>query len=345
MYHRRMMRRLGSLSLAVMVLLPAMAALARAQAPTAAPVATATPPLVVAEPATIGTDPASATTFANLLRDALAKQGYTVISRARTPTIPCGEPACASQVMAPAGAQLGVVTTLSQLGNKVIVQVALVDGSGQVRFSDRVTANGVEDLDPLSGRIAVAIATNKPIGETVTVSTVTSQEARPNLRKQSLYTTGVRIGGGFPAFSSYGGDTGLFDIGMYGMWELNEFAIVLEGDYRWDANSTNTSVHAFNLDIGGRYYLNPEDDSGFFISAGLGFRAVSLDANDSTTESFGAQSGLGGYVGAGVTLLRTSDIHVTIDGRFDFDFFKDGDSNLDVFLVSVGISVAKWHWF
>jgi hypothetical protein len=43
--------------------------------------------------------------------------------------------------------------------------------------------------------------------------------------------------------------------------------------------------------------------------------------------------------------LRTSDVHFILDARFDADFFKAGDADLFSFLVSVGVSFTKWHWF
>src|SRR5687767_6719531 len=79
--------------------------------------------VVVAEPVTLGIDPESASTFADLVRLELAKQApVTVIPRTRTPPDPCGDSGCAVGLAQRAQASAAFVSTLSRLGDRVVVK-------------------------------------------------------------------------------------------------------------------------------------------------------------------------------------------------------------------------------
>jgi hypothetical protein len=309
----------------------------------AGPAAAQPATVVVAEPDTIGVEPAAGATFAELLRDGLRRQGYTVPARSQTPPEPCGDPACGAALAARVGTQSAVVARLSRLEARVIVNVEHVGADGRLLYSDRITAGSLDDLDPLSTRIAAGIATGQPLGDTATVSTVTDEEARDPVRRKALFTSGVRLGAAIPVAGSYGGAGWLTDLGFFGFFELSQFAAVLEIDLRWTGDSNqDVSVFGFSFDFGGRYFLDPEAPTGVYVGGGLGFRAVAVDRG---ADDDGA-SGLGGYVGTGVVFLRTSDLHILLDARYDVAFFRlnelDADRRVHAAMVSIGLSYTKW---
>lgn len=304
--------------------------------------------VVVAEPATIGIDEAYGSTFADLLRTELARQeGYEVVARAQTPPQPCGEAVCAPGVATAAGAHSAVVVTLSALGQKVIVKVEHVGSDGRVLYADRITAGTIEDLDPVSTRVAVAIATGKPLGETETVSTVTSQEARAPVRKQSLFTTGLRLGALVPIADSYGGATAAADVGFFGMFEIERIAAVIEADFLFPADSdTEVKIVGLFFGLGGRYFLDAESPTGTFVGGGFGYRILDVERQGMVVTESDDRGGVGGYLTAGVVFLRTSDVHIVLDARYDANFFELGDLSEGQgghsLMIGVGLSYSKW---
>lgn len=308
----------------------------------ASPAAAQPATVVVAEPDTIGVEPAAGATFAELLRDGLRRQGYTVPARSQTPPEPCGDPACGAALAARLGTDSAVVARLSRLESRIIVNVEHVGADGRLLYSDRITAGSLDDLDPLSTRIAAGIATGQPLGDTATVGTVTDEEGREPVRRKALFTSGVRLGALVPVAGSYGGADWLTDLGLFGLFELSSFAAILELDLRWAGDDDDVSVFGFNFDFGGRYFLDPEASTGLYLGAGLGFRAVAVDAG---IEDDGA-SGLGGYLGGGVIFLRTSDLHILLDARYDVGFFTLNElpsgQAAHAAMISLGLSYTKW---
>jgi hypothetical protein len=276
--------------------------------------------VVVPEPETIGVDPAAAAAFADLIRVELARQpGFTVVPRSQTPPDPCGDAGCAIAASEQAGAHSAVVLSLSQLGARVVVRAEHVDRSGQVYYSDRITGDTVEDLDPLSVRIARAIATGKPLSETATVSTVTEREAKEPARRTALAMTGLRIGQALPVASSFGGSGSMTNLAWFFMFELRELAAMIDFDFRWTTES-NAPVEAFSfgLDLGGRYFLDPEANHGWFVGGGGGLRAIKVTRPDGRDSA----SGLGGYIESGIMFFRTTDFHIIASLRYDANAFS-----------------------
>src|SRR5262245_21335454 len=170
--------------------LMAYAPLAEAQAP-AAPQACV---VVVAEPVTSGIDAESGSTFADLVRLDLSRQAQvTVLPRSRTPPEPCSDAGCAVPLAQRMQATAAVATSLSRLGDKVIVRYEYVTADGRMLMTDRATAATVDDLEQLSTRVASSLATGRPISETITTSTVTENEARLPTRRPAPSTWGSHI--------------------------------------------------------------------------------------------------------------------------------------------------------
>jgi hypothetical protein len=307
--------------------------------------------LVVTQPATIGVDADTATAFAELVRGELARQpNLRVIPRAQTPPDPCGDATCAAAIAQRAGAHGAVAATLTRLGDKVVVQYVHAGADGRVLIADRATAATVGDLDPLSTRVAASVAAGRPLEATIGTSTVTAQEARMPARRNAAVTTGVDLGVLAPVANSYGGSSAMTDLGFFGLMELHEFAASGELNFIWtvDRQDAKPSAFSFQLNLGGRYFIDPESDTGVYVGGGVGLRTLSVDTKSAT---IGTQSavGMGAFADVGVVFLRTSDLHVIIDLRYDADIF--GVDRLDPggahgVLATLGLSYAKfWHIF
>ncbi len=295
--------------------------------------------MVVARPTSIGVDPSAGDVFADLLRGELAKEGYAVIPTGNTPPEPCGDPVCGGGVAQATQSDLAVVLNLSALGQRVIVRVTVVDFQGRPVFNDRASGDGLEDLDPLASRVAMAIAQNKPIEDTATVSTVTTAEAAEPKRRKALFTTGVKMGMFIPMGDSYADAKVLADIGAVAMYELKTMAVLFEADFKWATQDDDPDVLGFGADLGLRWFTS-EADSCPYIGGGFGFRGVAVSPAGSfgSTES---DSGLGGYFGGGMIFLRTSDIHIMFDARYDVNMFQLGDDNVHGIQVTAGFSYTK----
>ncbi len=298
--------------------------------------------LVVTRPATIGLDQPTADAFADLVRGEIARRpNYAVVATSLTPPEVCGEAACAAMVAQQTQAQLGVAFSMSKLGGKVIIRVTVADQTGRVLLADRVSAANPEDLDPLSVRVATAVATGQAIGDTITVSTVTEEEAKEPRRRKALLTSGIRLGGGMPMAGSFGGAGPFAHIGVFSLYELGAFAPIVEGDVDWTPGSNDVDFARLGLGIGARIFPDKEADTGWYFGAGFGYRFLAVvEGGDSD-----AESGMGVYAGVGAVFMRTADLHVIADLRYDVDLFelepRDGNERSHAVMASLGFSYSK----
>jgi len=305
-----------------------------------------TPTVVLGEPAAIGVDADSAHTFAELLRTDLAKRGYRVVPRGQTPPQPCGDAACAPELMRAAGAGAALVVGLSRLGEKVIVRYDYVGPGGQPYLSDRATAASIGDLEPISARVAEAVATGKPFGQTMGVSTVTTTESNPLRRRGSNFTKIFRFGTLVPP-GNFAGSGPMLDLGFGGLWEFGGFALDTSMDFAWTLNPRDQQPRAFAwmLSIGGRYFVDPEADTGVYIGGGLGLRAVSVNEHRELTDQKDSKWGFGAYAGVGVLFLRTADVHIDLNARYEATFVEldtsDGSTTAHGVMVTLGLAFTK----
>lgn len=298
--------------------------------------------VTVAEPSTIGVDVGSATTFADLVRSSFAREGVAVLPRSDTPQQPCGEPACAPSVAAATQATSIVVLKLSQLGQKVIVDVHVVGRDGGVVMQDRITAASIEDLEPIAARIAVSVSTGTPLADSATVDTVTDNEAREPRRIQTMFTSGLRVGAMVPMRDSFGGANALTSWTLFGMFEYPQFGFIADLGFQSTADTDDdVGAFGFHLDLGGFKFLSPSSTS-VYVGGGVGFRATSVDSMSGDDSA----SGPGVFASVGVVLLRTSDFHLIADARYDLNLFEmdglAGNGRSHGLIASVGFSYAKF---
>lgn len=94
----------------------------------------------------------------------------------------------------------------------------------------------------------------------------------------------------------------------------------------------------------GVYFIDPEADTGIYVGGGLGFRVVSVDVPSSTFGADDSRGGVGLYGGAGVVFLRTADIRIILDARYDVNLFSldNVDDGSHGVMISLGLSYTKW---
>jgi hypothetical protein len=225
----------------------------------------------------------------------------------------------------------------------VIVKVTRVGAAGRVSFSDQITAASLEDLEPITKRIAHSLRTGQRLADSATTTTVTENEATEQRRRKALFTSGLRIGVMAPLRDSFGDAQQLTAWTLFGMFEFPSFAFLAEMSFQSTA-STEDDVGAFgfHLDFGGVRFTNPESNTGTYVGAGAGFRATSVD---NATLGEDSASGFGLYANAGVVLLRTSDFHLIADIRYDINLFRMrdlmGSSRSHGVIVTVGFTYAR----
>lgn len=306
--------------------------------------------VVVPEAEAVGVDADAAFTFTDLVRHALqGRPEWNVVARSDTPENPCGQAPCAAEIAGEVGADAAVTLALSRLGSKIIVRYAVISPNGHVDMTDRTTALGLEDLDPVATRIATAVSEQLEFGKTVSVSTVTQSEATTPLRQSSWYSHGVTLGAIVPMGGSFGGQNYLTDVRFFSMYELRAFAAGVEGDILWSPDGGGDGAGGFAVNLAGKYFLRPEQDMGPFIEGGVGVRFLTAaetvpDPLDPlfTIVNRDTANGLGAFIGGGVVLFRSADLHVVASGRYDVSFvqFHGLEEGRQAHGVSVGVGLT-----
>lgn len=304
---------------------PTPAAAAPAAGSAYAPVARS---LVVFDPIGIGVEESQIQSVGEIERDAFGRLGYRVVPRSEMPAGTCADELCAAREGRALNVAEAVVLKLSRLESKVLVIGSIIDvGAGRIEFSDRATATTLDDMDAIIPRVADALAHRVPFASTITPETVTLNEAREPRRQKAFFTTGLRIGGLLPTDGSYGGVTGLYGAEWVNFYEVRQFSIEAALGGRWSPSSQEATATEWYADLGASYYLTDADVSPF-VGGGVGLHGVAarwrtgFDTTGAAVYESDAQSGLGLWAGAGVTMLRTADVHVVAVAKYTVDTFE-----------------------
>ncbi len=251
------------------------------------------------------------------------------------------------------GASLVVIGHMSKLGNKIIISVSLINKWEKERiYTDKLTSSSVEDLETVVKRLAASLCEMKKAKESVTVETVTEEEAMPRRRRESYHTAGFMLGYLFPMGGSYGKkvESELWDDVRLGgnikampggsfLYFYETPYYMAEVAWRFHARS-NASL--FGVGFSGYRFLSLEDISPY-IGGGLGMsrgrRVMSIDTTDYYYDIPGENfDGLTLDVGGGIVAFRTYDFHFLANLKYHI-VFAEGTPN--GFILSFGISYKK----
>ena len=130
----------------------------------------------------LGVDEISIQTAESILKNDIRKlSSMHVISQEKTNESlageQCTEVVCAVEIGRELGADLVLITNLSKLGEKIIIQFNLVDvNKGQSAVLDNTTSNTIEDLEVVMKRIAMSVVERKSLAKTVEVGAIMEKE-------------------------------------------------------------------------------------------------------------------------------------------------------------------------
>jgi hypothetical protein len=223
---------------------------------------------------------------------------------------------------APAGANYWV--RLSAIGGRYVLTV--MQDRGGIVSEKQALLNGIEEVAVASPRLVEALADEKPLADTQTMTNVIAQEARTPKKKPSEIHAGLGVVG-VGAFSGGAQGGAQFSITV-GSPQLS-----FVGDMRVAGDVVNDLTKGFTLGIvdpsaersmgfasassGARHHFSDRDFAPF-VGAGLALEAISISGGGTAQKN----SGIAGYAEVGLDVLRTSTLGGTVALRIDAPTFE-----------------------
>ncbi len=259
-----------------------------------------------------GIDEATVFSVHELFKTELSDYGYNVRSAPRGDV--CEDDECAAQGAVEAGTQEALYGSLVKLGDKIIVNVHVVDNTGNRVHSDKLTSESVEDLDVVIERLVKGIYEGVQAGDLIDKTNVTESEAKEPRRRKNYYTVGVQIGYRFPIANSYGKEEMWLYEGM-AMYELEKVFITGRGYVSAGGEATG-----FGLNIGTYYITNPTDFA-FFVggAAGIEWAVVPVDPDHGDME-WVTDDAPSVMISGGLLAFQTYDFHLMVEARYQATF-------------------------
>lgn len=264
--------------------------------------------------------PDDAATFRDLLQTEITKQREVSFVRA---DVVCGDKRCAADEGAKMGAEATVYGSIAALGEKIIVNVEIVDNvTGNVVRSERMGVTKIEELDLVAARLAKAFATNQPVNDTAELGLVTTDESKVETRRQGFGGVAVGVGAMTPVTGYATVPLGVAIDAAY-WYEAAKFAIGPRVGVRFQADP-NGQDHYIEIPMDlGAYFIFGLGDFAPFVGGGAGLRYIT-DTRRSTiltgsviqtsheTDLRDEAWGLGTYVRGGMLLFRTYTVRVSL---------------------------------
>jgi hypothetical protein len=254
----------------------------------------------------------------------LSQQGkYTTISAVSVVgNVECYSLPCAVDYAGEAGFPKAITGNITRLGGKLILNVQLIDvETEKIVLGVDAVSETEEDLDVVLKRLAKSITSGKSMDNTTEVGLVTESEARPERKRSSFTSKGLRAGFMWPSVDSFGKDSErLTVIDFVVQHDMRDYFLSGRSGLKWGNNS------AFNLTILetkiGRYLSR--GDFSPFISGGMGIQynrgRIEIENRPGTHSASGTGLSLCG--GVGLAAFRTYDFQFQIDVDYFIVFTK-----------------------
>lgn len=268
-------------------------------------------------------------TFQDLLQSELSRARGVQFVR---PGAACADLKCAAAMANQNGATMTVNGAIGRLGEKIIVTVELVDGTGELRRSERMSVTNIEELDVVATRIASAFANNQNVAKTAELGTVTSDEVPAPKRREGFGGLALGVGALMPVHGYAEVPFGVAIDAAY-WYETPHFAVGPRTGIRFQADP-KAEDHFIEIpfDIGA-YLVFGLGDIAPFIGGGAGLRYISdtrravLTTGSVITTTHEANLdesawGLGTYARAGVLLFRTYTVRVSLSIDYNATFIE-----------------------
>jgi len=279
-----------------------------------------------------GVGAGTASTFRQLLRGQIASRNGASFSDLDSG---CGDSQCARAAAAPSHAEVVVYGSLGRLGSKVVVSVTAVRvQDGSTLASETMGVDRVEDLDTAATRLAEAIVSGKHLEQTAELGTITHEEAKAPVRRDTRFGFTLQLEGIFPAHGY--ADRALGAGGGIGLWfESMDFVIEPRIGFRTELGAGERDWEHVPLEISLGYLLG-RGDFAPLLGGGIGLsyvhealpitrtvgsvaRSTSTDVIDDRVFAFDA------FARVGLLMLRTYDVSalVALDYAFTFADFQE----------------------
>ena len=296
--------------------------------------------------ATNGVDGGTAATFQQLLHGQIASRTEGPLTDLGSQ---CQDTECVRQGALKVGARVGVYGTLGRLGSKVVVTATAVDAqSGRALRSETIGVDRVEDLDDAAERVAEALVSGKKVEKTAELGTITHEEAKAPVRRDTRFGVTLGLEGILPArgFADgvVGAGTGL------GLWlESMDFVIEPRIGVRTDLGAGDRDWTHVPLEITVSYLLSRSDFAPL-LGGGVGLAYVheelpverrdgSTLVSTSTHVIEDSIFAFDVYARVGLLMLRTYDVSavIALDYAFTFGDFQGSRTNGQALRLSLGV--------
>ncbi|HMA76911.1 MAG TPA: hypothetical protein VKO43_06360 [Candidatus Krumholzibacteriaceae bacterium] len=255
---------------------------------------------------------------------ALTREGKYPVSSAVNVVgnVQCYDLSCAVDYAEEAGFPKAVTGSLTRLGGKYIVDVQLVDvKSREVDISVDAVSETEEDLDVVLKRLAKSISSGREMDETAELGLVTESESRPDRRRTSFTSKGLRAGFMWPSVHSFGKTDRMTAVDFVVQHDMKDYFLSGRGGIKWGDNiSLNLTILETKI---GRYLSR--GDFSPFISGGIGiqYNRAKIEKKDGTFyEDTGSGTGLSLCGGVGLAAFRTYDFQFQLDIDYFIVFSK-----------------------
>jgi hypothetical protein len=292
-----------------------------------------------------GVDGTTAATFQQLLHGQIASRTSGPLTDLHST---CQDTGCVQAGAGKVGARVGVYGTLGRLGIKVVVTATAVDAqSGRALRSETISVDRVEDLDDAADRMAEALVTGKRVEKTAELGTITHEEAKAPVRRDTRFGVTLGLEGILPAHGFADGVVGA-GTGL-GLWlESMDFVIEPRIGVRTDLGAGDRDWTHVPLEITLSYLLS-RSDLAPLLGAGLGLAYVHeelpvMRRDGSSLVTTGTRVvedsifAFDIYARVGLLLLRTYDVSavVALDYAFTFGDFEQR-TNGQAVRLSLGV--------
>jgi hypothetical protein len=221
------------------------------------------------------------------------------------------------------GANEYVATDAVGLGNRIIITATRYTVDGRVIHTAKMTADGIEDVEVVSERLARALVKKTSTERSRTISSVSQGEGRAQNRVWVEKLMGIKASGDY--WIGYGVDidptlTISFDGRLEGQGYFLEFGA---GFLVSSGSPDGRSVGGLTSELGASFYLMEESASPY-LGVGVLPRILAGDAN------------LAAYAQGGVMLMRESSSRIYFDVRASqsllpirFEYWPSNSSGLE----------------
>jgi len=253
------------------------------------------------------------------------------------------------------GADKAIIGSLTQLGNKIVAEVQLIDvNSAEVEFADRFSSDTIDDLDVVLRRLARAVTSKNKVDSDINRFALTEAETGDSRHRKSYITSGMSFGFGFPlGDSSYSGVDNLKALAWTIRYEASRFVVDNSIGINWGTakvtidtltdETESKGVFIIPWDIGLRYLLIPESDISPYVGAGLGFHFI-FAAKVNDTPVVDSDQAMALHFATGLYAFQSYDFRLSVDAKYTIvfsDAFYGSDNTSQQIGISIGIS-RKW---